>query len=460
MNDLKALIGRLNFISGQQDLGSKARRFGLQTAKVMRGPVAAAREAVEGIAEVGQFVETEAGSWIDPEDIDAGGPFDSCDLRHYLAVAERAGVPFVPARQILSLSEEELSSIDQQIPLPSFVSKSITKGLDAVRKDIEAEIGPLEDIKPTESNHRTREEVAEALFDAMDDVPYGWMVRSNIAGSSALKALAGSGVLDDGREGAKIAEGVEVGAGWVTTGNRRRIDATDKRFVETFTQGHKDEIHYLARPWMDVGRFGEGEDPHRHGTPFAGKGKWPMEWRVFIEDGVITGVASYYPWVGSATPENAAKALEAVALAEKIADTMAELSLVPRTMDTEMLRWTATGAKKVHPLHLETLERFPRDGISCTLDFIETTDGMMLLEGGPPHTPIGGGHPCAFAGHDVDPSRGLGARCEGVALRLMDHVILADPKTWRHGDTDGCILSWEEARSLAAHYEDDMSPEF
>jgi hypothetical protein len=206
---------------------------------------------------------------------------------------------------------------------------------------------------------------------------------------------------------------------------------------------------------MEVGRYGEGEDPLRHGTPFAGKGRWPMEWRVFIEDGIITGVASYYPWVGEATPENAAKALEAVALAERMADVMAELQLAPRLMDAEILRWKSGKKSAESARTAGILERFPRDGINCTLDFIETVDGMMLLEGGPAHMPIGGGHPCAFAGHQVSPSKGLGAKCEGVALKLMDHVSLADPKTWRHGDTTGCILSWEEAEDLARQLEND-----
>lgn len=465
MNDLKALIGRLNFIGGQQELGKTVRRFGLQTAQLMRGPKEAARIAIEGIAETEIFADAEAASWIEPEDIFAGGAFDGCDLRHYLAIAEAAGVPFVPARQILSLTEEELCRVDQQIRLPDFISKPIQKGLDAIRSDLEAELGqdPSNSLPEPDGaapvQGRSREEIATAIHDVMDDVPHDWMVRSNISGSSMLKALAGSGIIDNSAEGAKIAEGVEVGAGWVMTGNRRRIDVTDKRFIDTFACGHKPEIHYLARPWMEIGRFGEGDDPHRHGSPFAGKGRWPMEWRVFVEGGRVTGVASYYPWVGSVTPENASKALEAVALAERMIEKMQELSLVPRSMDAELLRRAVGKSDAPHPVHSETLERFPRDGLACTLDFMETSDGMMLLEGGPPHMPIGGGHPCAFAGHGMDPARGFGARCEGVALRLMDGVNLAEPETWSGRNPEGSILSWDDARELAAKFTNDDSLE-
>lgn len=462
MNDLKALIGRINFIGGQQELGKTVRKFGLQTAQLMRGSKEAARATVEGIAETAAFAEREAESWIDPDEITQGGAFDSADLRHYLAIADLAGVRYVPARQILSLTEDELHEVDQKIALPEFITKPINKGLAAIRSDLEAEIEARGDDLPTgeaEVTHRSREEITDAIYEAMDDVPHDWMVRSNLAGSSMLKALAGSGVIDKSEEGAQIAEGVEVGAGWVMTGNRRRIDVTDKRFIDTFASGHKSEIHYLARPWMEIARYGEGDDPHRHGTPFAGKGRWPMEWRVFVEAGRVTGVAAYYPWVGSATAENAAKALEAVDLAERMIDKMKTLALIPRSMDAELLRRASKGRENLHPTYQETLDRFPRDGLACTLDFIETRDGMMLLEGGPPHMPIGGGHPCAFAGHMVEPTKGLASHCEGVALKLMDHIILADPATWRHGDTEGCILTWEEARELARQNEDELSME-
>ena len=70
---------------------------------------------------------------------------------------------------------------------------------------------------------------------------------------------------------------------------------------------------------------------------------------------------------------------------------------------------------------------------------------MTLLEGGPPHTPIGGAHPCAFAGA----GNGGAGKTEGEAFKIMDHVVMADPQTWRDGKREGAILTWEEARKLA-----------
>lgn len=435
---LKNLIGRISFISGQQETARTLRRVGLQTGALLRGPVGEARDRLAGIAEVAARAEQEAASWVDPDRIASGGAFDACDLRHWLLLADRAGVPFVPAREVLSLSEEELSAIDQKLQLPEFVSNAISRGLKRVLPELEGSPPPDEGLDPAE--------VHERLFRAMEGIPSDWMVRSNISGSSMLKSLAGTGLVGDGRVGATLAEGVEVGAGWVRVGNRSRIDATDKRFVETFAQGHKDRIHYLARPWVTAARYGEGEDPHRHGSQFAGKGRWPMEWRCFVEGGRVTGVASYYGWVGAVTPENAARALEAAEAAQRIVDAGLGLNLSPRWMDVELLRFASPEALS-RPHLRETLDRFTADGFACTLDFIETDQGLTLLEGGPPHTPIGGGHPCAFAGFDTRPNGAC--RTEGVALRLIDGVCLGDPRSWMGRGNDGSVLSWEEARDLA-----------
>lgn len=461
MHDIRTLIGKLNFIAQQRELGGKARRPALQTTAMFRGPVKTARATMDGMTNMMSFADDEASSWLDPEEIGTkAGGFDACDLRHWLIIAGKAGAPSVPARQILTLSEDELGAISQKIQIPDHIRKAIAKGMTKTysaeeRADLDqaaSEMAATEDaIDPSR--------ISERLHDAMDDVPHNWIVRSNLAGPSTLKAFAGAGVLEEDKTTWSPGDtNLDIGPGWVRHGNRRRVDATDARFVDTFAGGHKSDIHYLARPWITAARRVDGPDPHRHGTPFAGKGSWPCEWRVFIENGHVTGVACYYGWIGEATPENARKALEAVALAEKMIATAKALGLSSRLMELELLRDSTNRAKAagqaVHPSRTEVLDRFPRDGLHASLDFIEGIgpDGkpeMMFLEGGPAHTPIGGGHPCAFAGNGTRPGSHA-CRCEGVALKLMDHVILADPKTWMPGEIRNHILSWDEARALAA----------
>lgn len=450
MNDLKTLIGRMNFMGGQERLKGEARRLALGAAKIARGP-SRMRAQVEGMMRVGEILDAETASWEGPEAIrdGTGGPFDACDLRHWLELAERAGVPYIPARTVLTLTEDELSSVDQKLSAPERVAQGINEGLRRAFPEVTDEM--LRDAEAQKPGAPDPEVVAGRLFDAMDDIPRDWMVRSNISGSSMLKALAGSGVIGDPREGSRLAKGIEVGAGWVQVGNRRRIDATDQRFVETFACGHKPEIHYLARPWVDPARKIAGEDPHRHGTPFAGKAEWPAEWRVFVRDGEVTGVASYYSWIGEVTPENASRAIEAADLAARIVDAARGIGAAPRFTDLEIFRAQRSDDMEVRKF----LDGFPRDGVSCTLDFMETPDGMVLLEGGPPHSPVGGGFPCAFAGHGMWRETGLFCDCSGVALAMRPDINLAEPGSWPFdASTDG-VLGWDEAADLAARFEPD-----
>lgn len=449
MNDLKALIGKMTFIGGQKKLMHEARRLSLGAAKIARGSSSEMRRQVEGMMHVQNILEEETGSWTEPNAIrdGSGGAFDACDLRHWLEIAERADIPFIPAKTVLSLTEDEVSAVDQKVKKPDHVVRRVMSGMRKAFPEVSDEM--LSEAEALKRTGPSPAEVADRLFNAMDDVPWDWMVRSNIAGSSMLKALAGSGVIGDGREGAKLAEDVEVGAGWVRAGNRRRIDATDNRLIETFAAGHKPEIHYLARPWMDPARRVEGEDPHRHGAPFAGKAEWPAEWRVFVKDNEVTGVSSYYAWIGEVSPENAARALEAANMAQRIVDEAVRVGAHPRMADIEILRATRADDPSVQ----DVLTGYPCDSVSCTLDFMETTEGMMLLEGGPAHTPIGGGFPCAFAGHNMKQETGYFCDCTGVALAMRQDVDLGNPKTWTANVTSPGVLSWEQAAEIAAEFE-------
>ena len=475
MHDIRSLIGRLIVMANERELGRKVREGLLGAAALFRRPGAAIRETLDGIGETAAIHDREVASWIEPGEITKGGPFDACDLRHWLEIARPAAVGAVPAREILTLSEDELSAVDRKIAIPDFVQRRLARGLERAFT-AEERAGMNAVAEERERPAIDPQQIVYRLFAAMDDVPANWMVRSNICGPSTLKAMAGAGLIGEASMTSEAEASwspprprhpgadsdLEIGPGWVRHGNRRRVDATDQRFVSTGLGGHKPRLHYLARPWVRAARRNEGPDPHRHGTPFAGKGSWPCEWRVFVENGVVTGVASYYGWSGQATPLDARRALEAVGLARRMVETMARLKLAPRFAELEMLRAPTEAARvggahlsEIHPDRLALLARYPLDGITCTLDFIEAeTDdgpGMLLLEGGPGHTPLGGGHPCAFAGHGVDGSRGAFSLCEGVALRLLEGVVLADPASWKDaGSPEGRILSWREAEALAA----------
>ena len=284
------------------------------------------------------------------------------------------------------------------------------------------------------------ERVRESLAAAMDNVPEGWMVRHVRAASGSLKAIAGAGAAGPQTPETRFGPDLEVGPGWIRQGNRRSVDAADRRIVECYAQGPDGPSVFVARPWIKASRFLAGEDPHRAGTRFAGPGAWPAEWRAFVFNGRVTGVAAYYGWAGDLSPVAAANALKVRELADQIVAEATRQRAYPLYPALEIVRTR----EAVHPRVTEILATFTRDRIDCTIDFLETEDGPLMLEAGPAHypAPIGGGHPCAFAG---------ARKIEGVAFRCLDGVLLADPATWKEPeDVSNALLSWEAAEELAS----------
>ena len=108
---------------------------------------------------------------------------------------------------------------------------------------------------------------------------------------------------------------------------------------------------------------------------------YPVEFRVFVQDGKVAGVSSYYPQ--RPLPEDGQHYLwasVASGLAHRLADTAR--SRVP-------FEWHNTFGK------------YPADGVHFTADFLVTLDARVLfLEGGPPHEL--GAHPCCFRPGEIE----------------------------------------------------------
>lgn len=446
MGKLRQALAALSVKADQATVARTARQAAVLAAKLLRNPASIGKN-LESLAGVMEIHVRETGSWVGPDSIAAGegGPFDACDLRHWLELARRAGVPFVEAKEILSLEEEELSALSGGVTMPD---TPLIRGIERRKRLLAPFIGDHGEARPASPD---LEALVERLHEAMDDVPEGWMVRYARCGGSRLKTLAGAGVAGPEAPEIRFGPDLELGPGWVRRGNRRMVEVSDQRTVEAAAQGPGGKAAFLARPWVPAARFVSGDDPHRHGTPFAGKGFWPAEWRAFVERGEVVGVSWYYGWCGEATPENAAIAMEVRHLAQAIVDEAVKLRAWPRWMDVEFVRLSGNRDLLSRPEVSAALEVFGREDVACTLDFIETGEGLALLEGGPPNTPFGGGHPCAFAGVGGQPKFGNRTSVRGVAFRTMPHVVLGDPSTWTEGDVEGCILSWEEAEALAVY---------
>lgn len=446
----------LNERANRHALTSDMRRLAIGTASRLRSGETLS-DMVSGIADISDRIDAEHATWASPADIDAlltaiaddptarlDRPFDACELRIWLALARAAGVPHVPAREILTLSENELDLLSGEVQFPDTPA---TRAIRAAAEDLLSSLPDAANAAPQPSAPAaTIEELAERLYDAMDDVPEGWMVRSNRCGSSDLKTLAMVGITDNRPPEVRFGANLEIGPGWIRAGNRRRINAADRRIIESAAQG-PGGVTFLARPWQAASRFCVAEDPHRAGTPMAGKGAWPAEWRAIVENGEVIAVASYYGWADQATPYTARMALTVQDRAQRIADLAARIGAWPRYLDVELGRHTPMSAS-VEDLDDALESRFGRKSVCCTLDFIETDQGPVLLEAGPGITPLGGSHPCAFAGI-MNPRLGDIPNLSGVAFRTTPHVVLGDMTTWTDGERAGCILSWEEVEDLA-----------
>lgn len=403
-------------------------------------------EMLSGIANLEAALEARLAAHVSPQDVlaGAGGTFDVCDLRHWLAIAERADVSYIPAREILTLESEEISALTGPVRIPGHFKSAIARRLRKVFGDLPE---PQGDSAPAID----RNAIIEKIFAAGDLIPPGHVVRSAICGPNTMKALAGTGTLSHSDDAARF-DGIDIGCGWVREGNRTRIDVTDKRLMELQARGHEDTFRYLVRPWVEASRRNEGEDPHFAGTPMAASRSWPAEWRVYVQNGEVIGVGNYYGWAGEASPESARGALAAKEAAEKMISTMKEAVLLPFFSDLFLMNYSMADGKG-HPKAVEQAEdvaqRFPMTGIHCTLDFIETGDGeVTLLEGGPAHTPIGGGHPTAFCGCLALPDNPMFTEISGVAFRAPDDVFMPEPSTWKLRGPEHA-LSFEEVAEFA-----------
>ena len=453
---LRQILLGITVRGGMQSQARDLRKLLVTAAHIARQP-GGMRAAVEDMVKIERAQIEEASTWLTAEQIKAGeqGRFDACDLRNWLVIAERAGVPAIPAINILTLTPAEYNAACGSIEIPT-ESPRIARALNKVRASVNSDYTEQEiaDFTKAEPSNETidRAELGERLASAMDQVPEGWMVRSHVCGGDNLKTLGGCGGTQLSLPQVRLGPHLEIGPGWYRVGNRRVVDTKDRRTMELYVRNDTVPIAYLARPWVVASRWMKGRDPHRAGTPLDMPGEWPAEWRVFVRDGKVVGVSAYYPWAGTVDAISARMAIKAGELGQRIVDQAIADGLMPRAMDNVLARLNPTFDRALNS------QGMYENSFDCTLDFIESNehgaiDGLLLLEAGPGCGMLGGGHPCGFAGDMVEAEfEGQPMNympCVGVALRHMDHVLVGEPESWKPGNKEGAILSWEEAQALA-----------
>lgn len=108
---------------------------------------------------------------------------------------------------------------------------------------------------------------------------------------------------------------------------------------------------------------------------------YPVEYRVFVSRGEIVGVSSYYP-------QRPLLRTSKIEYEIGLACIYAKAMIAAMPLPIVNCQLEAAG--------------LPADHASCSLDFLASeTRGILFLEGGPPHTPHWGAHPCCFEGYAI-----------------------------------------------------------
>lgn len=189
-----------------------------------------------------------------------------------------------------------------------------------------------------------------AVKTKMDTLGKGWMARWDCCSMAAVKYRLSNGLADWSPE-------------------LSDLYADDLRAYDILSEHPSDTITAWARPW----------------TTFATLRGYPIEYRVFVERDRVVGVSNYYPQ--RPLPDDS-ETSEDIRRAKAFTKTLIAVQnrplVCPQIGDVE--------------------------GNWFTADFARLPSGaLVFLEGGPPHTPRWGAHPCCFEGAEVS----------GIALRAV-----------------------------------------
>lgn len=260
------------------------------------------------------------------------GRFNVISLAAWIALAERAGVAHIPAREI------------HRLPVEVFMGAM----------DQDPEMGPRMDAAET------------AIIEALGP---GDMLRFDQVAPGEIKA--------------ERSAGQEIGNGtfFNSRTGKPMLCIYEDRFYTTLMDHGGDDIRAFARPRVDPVLI-DGE--------FQGDtGQWPAEFRIFIEDGRVVGLSNYYPQVAMDPERFAGAARDALRKGQAMIDTMASLHLGVGNARLCADEGAPEGALRPDWVPSAWAAQ------DFTLDFFAISEEETLfLEGGP--AGMRAAHPCCF----------------------------------------------------------------
>jgi hypothetical protein len=268
--------------------------------------------------------------------------------------------------------------IFSHVSLEGWVLEAKAAGIPVVPAEVVARM-PVDTLMNFEEPREKDEVHWKALANARRALASNDMLRWDCCASSEVKSVMNDGGQNLTRDWMKKPDLLNPAVpAW-----RSELSPDDPRFFDLAYEYPGDEIAVLKRPWIEARR----------------EGSHPAEYRVFVENNEIVGVANYY--IQRDLPHNDhvhAEVVDSIALAQTLLDSMAKRSSVAFNGDPE----------KIPP-------QFEFGKVSCTLDFlVDHTGQVMFLEAGPPFGL--GAHPCSF----MKNKQGADGRISvhGVALGL------------------------------------------
>ncbi len=297
----------------------------------------------QDIASLG--IADRAGSAETPNGQASGGRFNMLSLECWLAVAALAGVAHVPGRRV-----------------------GFIHGEDAMRA--------LDGVEPSSEESAA---AMRAMTDELERLGHDEMIRWDHCAGEEVKYLMSMGSV--GLDPATRPRGYFTSL----KSGKRLLPIDDSRVMDLMLSYGAEWIPIIARPWV-LARMVAGTE---HGAGITAA-DFPLEFRVYVENGAVAGVANYYPQAD--LPDDP----EILALAQQAAD---QARVIVAAMARRGLR-PANASLDADPT-----------AIACTMDFLVRAgdNALLFLEAGPPFNL--GAHPCCFNQEGQEE-----IRIDGIAL--------------------------------------------